>query len=124
MRPASHRSRRLTSPPDEARDSVSAPCADTVGRLRCLRGIDTLSVLGLCTEIGEWSRFDHPDQLTSYLGIVAVAIARELADYCWEIATWAPHPDPVASTSVPTGDPSRTQPRSHRSTQDRGGAPQ
>jgi len=157
--------------------------------LRCLRGIDTLSALGLCSEIGEWDRFDHPDQLSSYLGIVpserttgsqrrlgsitkagstharrllveaayhyrrgpavgealerrqrgqspqviniawraqrrlnarwrqlkdarrkpngvvAVAIARELAGYCWEIATWAPHPDPVPPASLPAGDP-------------------
>jgi len=140
-------------------------------------------------EIGEWSRFDHPDQLSSYLGIVpsehtsgaqrrlgsitkagstharrllveaayhyrrgpavgealerrqrgqspqiiniswraqrrlnarwrqlkdarrkpngivAVAIARELACYCWEIATWTAYPDAVPSTSLPTGDP-------------------
>ena len=26
--------------------------------------------MGLCAEIGEWERFDHPDQLASYLGIV------------------------------------------------------
>ena len=50
--------------------ALSAPCAHTVARLRCLRGIDTLSALGLCAEIGEWERFDHPDQLASYLGIV------------------------------------------------------
>ena len=31
--------------------------------LRCLRGIDTLTAVGLCAEIGEWERFDHPDQL-------------------------------------------------------------
>ena len=50
--------------------ALSAPCAHTVARLRCLRGIDTLSALGLCAEIGEWERFDHPDQLSAYLGIV------------------------------------------------------
>src|ERR1017187_7934495 len=50
--------------------ALSAPCARTIARLRCLRGIDTLSALGLCAEIGEWGRFDHPDQLASYLGIV------------------------------------------------------
>jgi len=179
---------------DLAAVALSAPCAHTVARLRCLRGIDTLTALGLCAEIGEWERFDHPDQLASYLGIVpsehtsgsqrrlgaitkagstharrllveaahhyrrgpavgetlerrqrgqspeiihiswkaqrrlnarwrqlkdarhkpggivAVAIARELAGYCWEIATWAhPHPDPVPPTSLPAGDP-LTQP--------------
>ena len=55
---------------DLAKLALSAPCAHTVARLRCLRGIDTLSALGLCAEIGEWERFDHPDQLASYLGIV------------------------------------------------------
>jgi transposase len=174
---------------DLSKLALSAPCAPAVARLRCLRGIDTLSALGLCSEIGEWDRFDHPDQLSSYLGIVpserttgsqrrlgsitkagstharrllveaayhyrrgpavgealerrqrgqspqviniawraqrrlnarwrqlkdarrkpngvvAVAIARELAGYCWEIATWAPHPDPVLPASLPAGDP-------------------
>jgi transposase len=55
---------------DLAQLALIAPCAPTVGRLRCLRGIDTLSALGLCAEIGEWERFDHPDQLSAYLGIV------------------------------------------------------
>ena len=55
---------------DLAQLALSAPCAHTVARLRCLRGIDTLTALGLCAEIGEWERFDHPDQLSSYLGIV------------------------------------------------------
>ena len=53
-----------------AKLALSAPCAHTVARLRCLRGIDTLTALGLCAEIGEWERFDHPDQLSAYLGIV------------------------------------------------------
>ena len=53
-----------------AKLALNAPCAATVARLRCLRGIDTLTALGLCAEIGEWERFDHPDQLASYLGIV------------------------------------------------------
>ena len=32
--------------------------------------VDTLTALGLCAEIGGRERFDHPDQLASYLGIV------------------------------------------------------
>ena len=50
--------------------ATGSPCAQAIGRLRCLRGIDTLSAFGLCAEIGEWCRFDHPDQLSAYLGIV------------------------------------------------------
>ena len=166
----------------------SSPWAEAIARLRCLRGIDTLSALGLCAEIGQFERFEHPDQLASYLGIVpsentsgerrrqgsitkagstharrllieaayhyqrhpgigialerrqrdqdtavidiawraqrrlnarwrqlrhtrhkpngvvAVAIARELAGFCWEIATWDAHPDSVPLASVPAGD--------------------
>jgi transposase len=63
-------SRRDQVEADLAKLALSAPCAHTVARLRCLRGIDTLSALGLCAEIGEWGRFDHPDQLSAYLGIV------------------------------------------------------
>ena len=63
-------SRRDRVEADLAQLALTAPCAHTVARLRCLRGIDTLSALGLCVEIGEWGRFDHPDQLSAYLGIV------------------------------------------------------
>jgi transposase len=47
-----------------------SPWADTVARLRCLRGIDTLSAVGLCSEIGDFERFDRAGQLASYLGVV------------------------------------------------------
>jgi len=63
-------SRRDQVEADLATLALTAPCAPTLARLRCLRGIDTLSALGLCAEIGEWERFDHPDQLSAYLGIV------------------------------------------------------
>ena len=45
-----------------------SPWATEVARLRCLRGIDTLSALGLCAEIGDFERFRRPGQLMSYLG--------------------------------------------------------
>ena len=63
-------SRRDRVEDELAKLAASSPCAVAIGRLRCLRGIDTLSALGLCAEIGEWSRFDHPEQLSAYLGIV------------------------------------------------------
>jgi transposase len=44
--------------------------AQTIARLRCLRGIGTLSAVGICAEVGEFERFDHPDSLAAYLGIV------------------------------------------------------
>jgi transposase len=47
-----------------------SPWEQTVGRLRCLRGIDTLSAVGLCAEVGEFERFAKAGQLMSYLGLV------------------------------------------------------
>lgn len=47
-----------------------SPWEQTVARLRCLRGIDTLSALGLCAEVGDFERFARPAQLMSYLGLV------------------------------------------------------
>jgi len=46
------------------------PWRQLVGRLRCLRGIDTLTALGLVTEIGDFGRFESADQLMSFLGLV------------------------------------------------------
>ncbi|MGZ6639960.1 MAG: IS110 family RNA-guided transposase [Solirubrobacteraceae bacterium] len=48
----------------------ASPCAQTVARLRCLRGIDTLSAVGLCAEIGDFGRFQRPGKLMSYIGLV------------------------------------------------------
>jgi len=47
-----------------------SPWEQSVARLRCLRGIDTLSALGLCAEVGDFERFERPAQLMSYLGLV------------------------------------------------------
>ena len=44
--------------------------APMVARLRCLRGIDTLSAVGLCCEIGDFTRFARPGQLMSFIGLV------------------------------------------------------
>ena len=41
-----------------------------VARLRCLRGIDTLTAAGLCAEIGDFERFARAEQLMSYVGLV------------------------------------------------------
>jgi transposase len=48
----------------------SSPWTVQVGRLRCLRGIDTLTAVGLCAEIGDFERFAKAEQLMSYLGVV------------------------------------------------------
>ncbi len=48
----------------------TSPWTVQVGRLRCLRGIDTLSAVGLCAEIGDFERFARAEQLMSYVGLV------------------------------------------------------
>jgi transposase len=47
-----------------------SPWQVQVRRLRCLRGIDTLTAVGLCAEIGDFERFARAGQLASYLGVV------------------------------------------------------
>ena len=44
--------------------------APTIGRLRCFRGIETLTAAGLCAEIGTFKRFPRPTMLSGFLGIV------------------------------------------------------
>ncbi|MHB1567757.1 MAG: IS110 family RNA-guided transposase [Solirubrobacteraceae bacterium] len=48
----------------------SSPWTVQAGRLRCLRGIDTLTAVGLCAEIGDFERFAKAEQLMSYIGVV------------------------------------------------------
>jgi transposase len=46
------------------------PWSETVHRLRCFRGISTLTAMGLYAEIGDFNRFESPAQLASYVGLV------------------------------------------------------
>src|SRR5207245_886261 len=44
--------------------------ARVVERLRCFRGIDTLTAAGLCAEVGDFRRFAKPALLSGFLGVV------------------------------------------------------
>lgn len=44
--------------------------ATTIARLRCFRGIETLTAAGLCAEVGTFGRFSRPTMLSGFLGIV------------------------------------------------------
>lgn len=46
-----------------------SPWRVEAGRLRCLRGIDTLTAVGLCAEIGDFARFPKAASLMHYLGL-------------------------------------------------------
>jgi transposase len=47
----------------------TTPLAGPVGRLRCLRGVSTLTAVGLCVEVADWQRFTG-STIGSYLGLV------------------------------------------------------
>jgi len=44
--------------------------AAAIARLRCFRGIDTLSAAGQCAEVGDFGRFQRPRLPAGFLGIV------------------------------------------------------
>jgi transposase len=44
--------------------------APTIARLRCSRGIETLTAAGMCAETGGFQRFPRPSLLSAFLGIV------------------------------------------------------
>jgi len=44
--------------------------ASVVGALRCLRGFDTVSAMTMVAEVGDFSRFESPEQLSAYMGLV------------------------------------------------------
>jgi transposase len=44
--------------------------APAIARLRCFRGIDTLTAAGLCAELGSFHRFPRPTLISGFLGIV------------------------------------------------------
>jgi transposase len=45
--------------------------APVIARLRCFRGVDTLSAAGLCAELGDWRRVPKPARISGFVGIVA-----------------------------------------------------
>src|SRR5215217_4444937 len=46
------------------------PWRALVARLRCLRGIDTLTALAIVTEIGDFARFKTAEELMAFVGLV------------------------------------------------------
>ena len=48
--------------------ATEPPFAEIVGKLCCLRGVSTLTALGLTVELGDWHRF-RPESLGPFLGL-------------------------------------------------------
>ena len=63
----SRRATLLRALEDQIPHSTHAP---VIARLRCFRGIDTLTAAGLCAEVGDFARFPRPGLLSGFLGIV------------------------------------------------------
>lgn len=63
-----HRIERLERSLDDA--AANGPWAGLVAKLRCLRGIDTLTALGIVCEIGDFQRFETAEQLMAFVGLV------------------------------------------------------
>lgn len=62
---------RLESVDQEiARMAELEPYRKTVAGLRCLRGIDTLTAVGLVAELFDFQRFGHADELMAFVGLV------------------------------------------------------
>jgi transposase len=53
-----------------ARLAADGPHTELIGRLRCVRGIDTLTAVGLVCEVGEFTRFKTAEQFMSFVGLV------------------------------------------------------
>ena len=52
------------------RETAEEPWRALVARLRCLRGIDTLTALALVTEIGDFDRFKSAEEFMAFVGLV------------------------------------------------------
>jgi transposase len=50
--------------------SQQEPWRELIGQLRCVRGIDTLTALGLVAEIGDFGRFRCAEEFMAFVGLV------------------------------------------------------
>jgi transposase len=57
---------------EQAIDTLAkdGPHNQLIGRLRCMRGIDTLTAIGLVAEVGDFHRFKSAEQFMSFTGLV------------------------------------------------------
>jgi len=53
-----------------AETAEQGPWSQLVGRLRCLRGVDTLTALALVAEIGDYGRFKSAEEFMAFVGLV------------------------------------------------------
>jgi transposase len=88
--------------------------AAVIARLRCFRGIDTLSAAGLCAEVGDFGRFGRPNLLAGFLGIVPSEYTSDARRRLGSItkarprtpAGWWSRPPTTTATGPPSAKPS------------------
>src|SRR5947207_1889127 len=51
-------------------EPIHVPSRQLVARLRCLRGVDTLTALALAAEIGDFNRFESAEEFMAFVGLV------------------------------------------------------
>lgn len=80
--------------------------AETVARLRCFRGIDTLTAAGLCAEVGDFTRFAKPALLLGFVGVVpSEYTSDDESGRSWETCSGGVTSfSRVAPTSLPCAD--------------------
>jgi transposase len=52
-------------------EAASGPFAATIAALQTLHGVGAITAVGLVAEVGDFTRFDHADQVFAYGGMVA-----------------------------------------------------
>jgi hypothetical protein len=65
--------RRIEQLERAIRETEQGPWRELVARLRCLRGIDTLTALTLVAEIGDFGRFRTAEEFMAFVGLVPSA---------------------------------------------------
>lgn len=50
--------------------AAQGPHSELIARLRCMRGINTLTAIGLAAEAGDFTRFKTAEQFMSFVGLV------------------------------------------------------
>ncbi len=67
---AGERIKRLEQAIDEAVKLAPAALREVIAALQSLRGVAKVTAIGVVSEIGKFSRFDHPRKLMGYVGAV------------------------------------------------------
>ena len=116
---AGRRSGLLIALEQQVPESAHAP---VIARLRCFRGIETLTASGVCAELGSFARFPRPTLVSGFLGIVPSERTSDLKRRQGSITKAGPRTrPPAAGRSRPSLPPPPRDRRDARSPPSRPG---